>query len=352
MDSTLIINMLRALLRWWWLIILSVALSVGVAYLLRAKQVNIYRSTASIIVGNDPNAPTATTTASDVMDGYALLAVRNNVLQPVINELQLGISVTELQQRIDTNVDILTSLLTIGVTDTDPERAARIANSIAEQLLEQTSDRATSLSLEFVTQQIKETQDQIVALQKQYSDLVDQAQTLNSAFDLQNNLDQRDAIDKTIQQLRTYLLGLVQFAPQTNLQLFESAVPDYFPIATNSYLDLIIAGAGGGVLAVLMIVLFTFFDDRIQWDEHVGETILGMKILGPLGIIPNNKLPLYVNTMPESIETEALRQVRAKIVLAAGGRFPGILTVLSYDSGECGPTHPGCRWRHASGRPS
>ncbi len=334
MDSTLITNMLRALLRWWWLIILSVALSVGVAYLLRAKQVNLYAASASIIVGNDPNAPTANATDSQVMDGYALLAVRNNILQPVIDDLQLGVSVGELQQMIDVQADVMTSLVTIHVTDTDPERAARIANSIAEQLIFQTSDRATSLSIDFVTQQIKETQSQIVDLQRQYSDLVDEAETLEFAFDLQKNLDQRDAIDATIQQLRTYLLGLVEFAPQSDLQIFESAVPDYFPIASNSYIDLIFAGAGGGLLAVAMVVLFTFFDDRIQWDEHLHDTILGLKVLGPLGIIPNSKLPLYVNSMPESIETEALRQVRAKIVLAAGGRFPGILTVLSYDSGD------------------
>jgi tyrosine-protein kinase Etk/Wzc len=38
--------------------------------------------------------------------------------------------------------------------------------------------------------------------------------------------------------------------------------------------------------------------------------------------------------MPDAIETEALRQARAKIILGAGGEFPHVLTVLSYDSGD------------------
>jgi capsular exopolysaccharide synthesis family protein len=38
--------------------------------------------------------------------------------------------------------------------------------------------------------------------------------------------------------------------------------------------------------------------------------------------------------MPQSVETEALRQLRAKIALLSGGNFPRVITVVSYDSGE------------------
>ncbi|MBZ0288292.1 MAG: CpsD/CapB family tyrosine-protein kinase, partial [Anaerolineae bacterium] len=46
------------------------------------------------------------------------------------------------------------------------------------------------------------------------------------------------------------------------------------------------------------------------------------------------KLPLYVATMRDSIESEVLRQTRAKLVLAEGGNQPHIVTVTSYDSGD------------------
>lgn len=334
MDSTLVVNILRALLRWWWLIILSVALSVGVAYLLRTEQVDLYQSSASIIVGRDPNNPVQDHVATEVLDGYVVLMRRSNILQPVIDELNLGITVSQLLERMQIQPDTLTSLINVTVIDTDPDRAAKIANRIAEEMIFQTSDRQSQLGSTFVNEQIESTQQQILELQREYSALIDEAANLTSAFELQQNIDQRESIDLTVQQLRVYLINLVENAPRSDLALFESAVPDHFPIASNSYMDLVFAGGGGGVLAIAMIVLFTFFDDRILWDDKMRDSILGQKILGPLAVIPKNKLPLYVNTMSDAIETEALRQVRAKIILGAGGNFPQVLTVLSYDSGD------------------
>lgn len=51
-------------------------------------------------------------------------------------------------------------------------------------------------------------------------------------------------------------------------------------------------------------------------------------------MIPRNKLPLYVHSMPGSIEAEVLRQLRAKLVLATDGAQPKVVTVTSYDSGD------------------
>lgn len=335
MNASIATTMLRAILRWWWLIVLSVSLGVGVGYIVRSQQPDLYFSEATVIVGADSNNPVPTGVDSTVLDAYSVLIGRNSLLQPVIDDLGLNISVLDLMELMSLETNRSASLITIGITDTDPERAAAIANRIVDELIRQTSDRATLLDLEFINSQIEDMQNQINNLQSQYNQLVQEAATITSAFELNQNIEDRGEIEKSIQELRTLLLSLIENAPRSEIQVFEPADPNYFPLTANSVRDLLIAGVAGGVLALLTIVLFTYFDDRLQWDEESSaETILGMRILGPLGIIPRNKLPLYVESMPQSIETEAMRQLRARIALAAGGDMPHILTVVSYDSGE------------------
>lgn len=333
MNSSVVIHLLRALLKWWWLIAVAVALGVGVGYLMRTEQVPLYYARSAVIVGGS-DGPVPVGIDNRELDGYRVLIRRTAMLQPVIDDLGLNISVGDLQGRLSVETTFNSAVIGIGITDTDPERAALIANRIVQELIAQTTDRATLLDLDFVNGQIDDIQGQITRLQTTYDELVESAAALDSAFDLNQNLIERDQIETTIQDLRELLLDLVANAPQSAVQVFEAATPNYFPITSNGSLDLIIAGVGGGVLAVLTIVLFAFFDDRLQWEEGGQDTVNGVRILGPLGIIPRKRLPLYVDASPQSIETEALRQVRAKAALVAGGAQPRVLTITSYDSGE------------------
>jgi capsular exopolysaccharide synthesis family protein len=326
--------MLRALLRWWWLIALCVSLGVGAGYLLRTEQPNLYFAQATVMISQDANSPVPVGVDRNVLNAYTVQVRRTSLIQTVIDDLGLNVSVNNLLERMSVDVRYNGSLLLIGITDTDPDRAAIIANRIVDELIRQTTDRATLLDLEFINNQIRDIQNQITNLQSQYDALVEEAAGLTSAFDLSRNLEERGRIESTIRELRTLLLDLVDNAPRSQVQIFERAVPDYYPITSSGMRDLAIAGAAGGILAVLTIILFTFFDDRLQWDDGKTDTILGVRVLGPMGIIPSNKLPLYVDTMPDSVEAEALRQIRAKLALAAGGDYPQVITVLSYDSGE------------------
>lgn len=333
MDKSVATRLLRAILKWWWLIAVAVSLGVGVGYLARTEQQDLYFARASVIVGGS-NSPVPVGISQQELDGYQVLLRRNSLLQTVIDDLGLDISVADFQKRLTIETTNNSAVIGIGVVDTDPERAAVIANRIAQELITQTTSRASLLNLDFVNQQIADVQNQISQLQSHYDDLVNQAKTLVSAFDLNQNLDERTQTQKTIDDLRGVLLNLVNNAPKSNVQMFESATPNYFPFTSNGVRDLVIAGLAGGILAILTIVLFTFFDDRLQWDEGGSDMIAGVRVLGPLGIIRHNRLPLYVDAAPQAIETEALRQVRAKIALAAGGTYPQVLAMTSYDSGE------------------
>ncbi|HLV34977.1 MAG TPA: polysaccharide biosynthesis tyrosine autokinase [Spirillospora sp.] len=326
--------MLRALLRWWWLIVLSVSIGVGVGYFLRTGQVDLYFSKAIVMVGQQNNSPIPVGSDRRVLDGYIAFIRRDSLLQPVIDDLGLNVSPQLFQEYMSIEANPFASLLEIGILDIDPERAAIIANRVVDELIRQTSDRATMLDVEFINNQIAAIQQQITNLQAEHDALVEEAANLTTAFAINANLEERRQIESTITGLRTTLLNLVNSAPRSDIQIFERAKPNYFPVAANSILDLLIAGGAGGALSILTILLFTFFDDRLQWDEGRHEVVAGLPILGPLGVIPSNKMPLYVDTMPQSVEAEALRQLRAKLALANGGQQPQVVTIMSYDSGE------------------
>jgi len=341
MDTSVVSTILRALLKWWWLIVISVALGVGAGYFLRREQPDIYFAKATTLVGQDPRAAASAgasfsgQSSLTLLEAYSIFARRASVLNPVIEDLNLGTTPEELSNRITLDANAGAALLEISVFDTDPERAAQIANRLAQELVNQSRANNSGQNQEFVKAQLTDLENQITQLQDRLDQLVLEAATLVSAFDINQNRQERETIQTTITELRRDYaeLNASMGNAQGLVQMFELATPNYFPIATNNALDLVFAGAGGGILAILTIVLITFFDDRLQWEESDQESIQGVKILGPLGIIPRHKLPMYVDTMPNSVDMQAVRQVRDKIVLASDPR-PRVVTFLSYDSGD------------------
>lgn len=339
MDTSVISTILRALLKWWWLIIISIALGVGAGYFLRREQPDIYFAKATVIVGQDPRAAAGIGFSGQysqtLLQAYLIFARRASVLNPVIEDLNLGVTSDELANRISLDANAGAALLEMSVFDSDPERAAQIANRLAQELVNQSRANTSGQNQEFVKAQLTDIENQITQLQDRLNQLVAESANLTSAFDINQNRQEREAIQSTIAALRRDYAELNAGLGNTQgaIQMFEYATPNYRPIASSTALDLVFAGAGGGILAILTIILITFFDDRLQWEESDQETIQGVKILGPLGIIPRNRLPLYVETMPNSVDVQAARQVRDKIILASDPR-PRVVTFLSYDSGD------------------
>lgn len=342
MNKAVISTIFRAALKWWWLVIVMVVICVGVSFLVRREQPNIYVTTATVIVGQDPfqgsGANTGFIGVNNLLEAYAALTRRSTILQPVIDDLQLGINIYDLNGMMSIATNPTASLMEITINDIDPERAALIANRIADELIRQSgSNRASSNNNDaFVQSELNSLQQQIDQLQTRYAELLTQGETLTSAFEISQNLAEREGIQATIMELRGLYaqLGATTTDGRSLVRTFEPAIPNYFAISQNNNLELIFAGAAGAVLAIVTIVLITFFDDRLQWDDNENELIHDQRILGPLGVVPQSKLPLYVDTAPDSIESEALRQARSKIILAAEGNQPRIITFTSYDSGD------------------
>ena len=74
------------------------------------------------------------TFAEKQITSYAEVATSPIVLDPVIERLDLGISSADLAESITATVPTDTVILEVSVVDSDPERAAVIANAVASEL--------------------------------------------------------------------------------------------------------------------------------------------------------------------------------------------------------------------------
>lgn len=333
---------LKLLLRWWWLIALSTALGLGVGAFVRSQQPDIYFATATILFGQNfergadtQGFNTSLDRIRDLITIYSGIVRRPIILDPVIRDLNLGISVEQLNQVMSVSQARDLPIMEIIVSDTRPDRAANIANRIAQEVIAQSPTEQVSAETEFRRQQLRDLQRQIEELKGQYESKFAAGANLTSAFEIAQNLQERNAILENVRSLQQIYAELANGLPdQTNsLRMFELASPDSAPYTTGSTASVILSGVAGLALSIITIILIGYFDNRLQWSESL-TTVEGMKVLGPLGVIPRDKLPLYLVTMPEAIESEVLRQLRAKLVLAAGGKIPRVVSITSYDSGD------------------
>ena len=104
-----------------------------------------YSSRADVFVsapssGTADDAVNAATYAFDQATNFAELATRQVVLLPVMDELDLDLSSSDLRDQLNVTVPLKTSIISIRATDTSPERAADIANAVADTLADVVGD--------------------------------------------------------------------------------------------------------------------------------------------------------------------------------------------------------------------
>lgn len=125
----------------WHLLAAATAIGAAAGLTMSLLATPVFQSTATLFVsinqgttGTDLNQ--GTTYAQNQMQSFAQLATSSRVLQPVIEELQLDVTPQELARNVQVVSPSNTVILSVEASSTSPERAAAIANAIAEHLAE------------------------------------------------------------------------------------------------------------------------------------------------------------------------------------------------------------------------
>jgi succinoglycan biosynthesis transport protein ExoP len=219
----------------------------------------------------------AATFSQSQLASYATLVTTPQVLKPVADDLRIPGGVAELADQVGVTALDGTVVLEVSVTDTDPTRAARIANAVADQVI-------------------------------------------TVVEDLSPSSPDSDQSSVAVTVVTPASAPVAASSPKVSLNLGAAVV----------------LGLG---LGVLLAVAREALDTRVRDDEDVAE-VTGTPVVGTLGVLSSRRSRLVVATEPHTPQAEAYRQLRTNLQflgIGAGAEGDGahrVLTVTSARPGE------------------
>ncbi len=134
-------DVLRIVRRRWRVVLACLALGLAAAGVVTYLTPREYSSDVTLYVSLEGRADSsdaayqASQLAKERVVSYAPLLQDERITQPVIDRLQLPMTAAQLARHITVTVQPDTVVLSAAVTDTSPDRAAAIANALAEEFV-------------------------------------------------------------------------------------------------------------------------------------------------------------------------------------------------------------------------
>jgi capsular exopolysaccharide synthesis family protein len=261
----------RFLQRWWWLILICSLSAAVIAFVTQLRETPLYASSTTLLV-NQSRATREGPSMDDLRTRerlaktYAELLIKRPVMEAAIADQELDISPGLLASRITIENLPGTELLVMTVRDTDPQRAADLANAIA----------------------------------------------------------------RVFSRVESQLLSDPYTTYRQTLYVVEPAQPRYGPVSPNIPRTVLLALVVGALLATGAGYLLSYFDDRVHSPEDVGRVagVPTLTSVPPIGGAAPGGLPLLPVRESEPA-AEAYRVLRAQVDGTAGAEPVRSLVVTS-----------------------
>jgi polysaccharide biosynthesis transport protein len=326
---------------WAWVLIASVLLAGGAAYLVSSALPKTYASTATLLVGQslqstnpDPNQLLVSQRLSQT---YASLATTTSVLAGVVDTVGLNEPADVLRKNVVVTAATDSTLITITATDGDPQRATTIANTLANALIAASpaiSGRDASVQ-SFIDSDLKATQQQITEIESSLQSLLARS---NPTTDQQNQILTQQGQLVLLRQTYTTLLGSSSNSGANLLTLVDPAIPATQPSSPRVLLNTILAGFVGLLIAIGIAFFLEYLDDTVKSGSDV-EALVGAPTLGAIIRMKGGKerseiYHLAALLYPRSPAAEGYRTLRTNVEFAAIGTPVRTLLVTSSIPGE------------------
>lgn len=306
------------------LLVASMTLAFAVVYVVSSLQPKVYQADATLIVGQSLSAVNPDynqlLVSQRLSTTYATVATTRPVLTRVIERLSLRDTPDQLATRVSASTAADGALLTIAARDGDPDRAAALANALAEELIAATpavQGQQTDI-LESVNEDLRAIQTDLKTAQAEIESLTGLA---NRTAAQENRLD---TLRGRVISLRSTYVALLSFAPATAsnlLTIIQPAVAAPAPIAPRPLLNALLAAVVAFLVVSAAVFVFEYFDDAIKDPDEVEEEI-GLPTLASIERMRggNDRRPIYrlaALLYPRSAAAEAYRALRTNIEFAA-----------------------------------
>lgn len=334
---------LKIFRKWLWLIVLVAAVAAGASYYATSLLPRLYQATATVMVGESFQKANPTTgdiaTGSVLAETYVQLVGTSAVLRGVKDQLQLDESISTLRGLVSATPVERTQFIQVRANSTDPKRAARIANAVADQLIllgPASSNADLGQQREFIRGQISDLESKI---EKTEGDIAQIEESLKTTTSVRETNDKRAEIDRLRTQIAQYQQNYTQFvnylAPssQNTLSILEPAEAPNAPFAPNLTLNVGLATVIGIILAVAVAFLIEYLDDTLKSKEDITR-VLAAPTLGEIGIVRNRNDKLITAIEPRSANAEAYRMLRTNISFSSIDKPIKTILVSSGSPGE------------------
>ncbi|MGC8801500.1 MAG: lipopolysaccharide biosynthesis protein [Chloroflexus sp.] len=313
---------IQIMLRWWWVSLLAAMVAAGSAQIVALRQPDYYISRITLRVGDtlstatpDPQTISLTNTVAGF---YAEMAKREVILKPVVEKWSLPFPWTVIRDyMLSTNVNRQASLLEIAITDTNPQRAAAIADTIAAELIRFGPNSPENIAAQrnLLNEQIERAQREIDALDRQIEQTRDSLAQATSAADLRearNRLQELELSRNSAQNAYTQLLRLQNTSLVNSLTVFEAASVPTAPLPNKRNLTVAVAGLAGLLLGFMASFVLEAFDTR--WRNY--NDLRSRFGLNFLGTVPGDQPLIYVRAEEARQRSSAVKEAHTQIVLA------------------------------------
>jgi capsular exopolysaccharide synthesis family protein len=331
-------------LRWWWLLLVCMALTGGLSYVTSAREAPVYQAVTSMLINEASSSKGSIDLNSlwlseRLARTYVELMQSEAILSEVISRLKCPFNVQILGTRLVVRLVKDTQLIKVSVEDTDPVRAAAICNLIPEVFI---SYNVSSQSSRFAESK-KSLVREIAALDKQIEQMELRITGLMNTTDPAES-NKRSSLESDLvrlQQSRSSLVQsyenqrLVEAQILNNVIVVDKATVPAFPIRPRIARSVILGVFFGLLIGVMLIFFIDHLDDSIKNAEQI-TTGLQLPLLGVAVLLSSKDMEArpIAHKKPRSPITESFRFLRSNILFAGIDRPVRRILVTSINAQE------------------
>jgi len=317
-----------------WIVAATVVLAVGIAvagnYLI--KPVYVASALIRVSASPDPLVDRADLAyVQTLMNTYTIIANTKPVLSQVITQLNLGLSSSQLGDMIEVKAIPDTELIQLTVNDSDPQRAADIANRLANALISQTDNLAGSENAsQAIKEQIDQLQQELTNMRSEYDQVVtDSPGDTNRIAELSRELVVKQQSYEALlaQYDKTRLTEAIRV---NSVSLIEPATPPRQPATPRKTLNIALGGLLGLLTGIALALFLNNVDSKIYSVSQV-KSLLKLPILAELGKFAKSQM--NISDMAPS-GREGYRRLRASVFSLQRDNQLKTLLVTSPDNDE------------------
>jgi non-specific protein-tyrosine kinase len=371
-TAELITEYSSLLWRWFWLLLLFGIVAAAGAYFISFRQTPIYQARALAMINVAPSSQEYMSIyyGQQLAESYAQIMTTG----PVRDAVAARLSLPDMSATVQVSPIENTQLLNVIVTDTNPERAALIANTLVEVFSEQIqADQASRYDesklnlksqLDVLDEQIQTTSSDLAVLGQEIQSLnasltsLRQLDTIGftpeqlinhdndisqTESNLQTKLSQQAQLQTILQNYRSSYsillqsyesIRLAESQSSSGILLKDPAEPSLIPVQPQPVRSALLAAVVGLIIAASIVFLREFLDDSLRDPQeitrHWNIPILGLITSYNTG----NDTELITSVEPRAPVSEAFRSMRTNIQFASVASPIHTLVVTSSSPSE------------------